>query len=143
MTREQLGVCDAVAKHFKITKAKVRAQAELYLEQNGQSPVLEIAGPDSELFLGTSKNSLVLGKMMFFKYLERTDLYSDLVNMFGNYAPEAVAFYSGGALLVVYQAEEYSGSGGVFVRKENARSGYAIEPIAHYLQQNYPIYLEE
>jgi hypothetical protein len=143
MTREQLGVCDAVAKHFSITKAKVRAAVEVYLEENNQWPALEIAVPEHIIYIGTSKNSIALGKMLFFKYLEKSDLYSDIVNFENNYDTDVVAFYSGGALLVSSLAEEYNGVGGVFVKKEKERFGYAIEPIAHYLQRNYPICRED
>lgn len=143
MTREQLGVCDAVSKHFGITKAKTRARVELYLEENGESPLIEVDSPEGVLQIATSKNTTTLGKMLFFKYLERTDLYSDLINFFDNYKAEAVAFYSGGALMIAYLDQAYNGYGGIFVCKQNTRHGYAIEPIQHYLQKNYPICRED
>ena len=143
MTREQLGVCDAVSKHFGIAKAKTRASVELYLEETNQWPALEIPIPDDNLWIGTSKNTIALSKMMFFKYLEKTELYRDFVDYHTNYDIDVVGFYSGGALLVAYKTEEYSGIGGILVKKDKARFGYAIEPIAHYLQHRYPICRED
>ena len=140
MTREQLGVCDAVSRHFGIGKNKSRAQVALYLEQNGESPLIELAIPEDELHIATTRNTIALGKMLFFKYLEKSELYSDVLNLFGNYEPEAIAFYSSSTLMVIYPEDGYDGFGGVFVRKNNdSRSGYVIEPIDHYLRHHYPV----
>jgi hypothetical protein len=139
MTTQQLGICDAVARHFSITKAKVRAQVELDIAENGHSPMISINTPQGELYIGASKNTIAVGKMMFFKILEKTELYSDLENLFTNYDAEVAAFYSGGALLSAYRAEEYIGLGGILVKKDNKQYGYVFEPISHYLQRYYPI----
>ena len=140
MTKEQLGVCDAFSKHFSIAKAKVRAQVAEFLKDSGESPVIEIASPEGALTVGISKNTMLLGQMLFFKYLKKSELYSDLLNLLDNYNVNFVAFYSKGALLAAYRTNSYEGFGGVFVKDANASEGYVIEPMAHYLQNNYPIY---
>lgn len=143
MTKEQLGVCDAVSKHFHVTKAATRAQAAEYLKDNGESPVVEIDTPQGRLLVGTSKNSMLLGQMLFFKYLKKTELFSDTTSLLVNMDVEFVAFYSKGALLAIHTDLEYNGLGGVFVKSDRAANGFIIEPIAHYLEHKYPVYSEE
>lgn len=140
MTKVQIGLCDALAKHFSITKATARKIAEDYLKEHGGAyPVIEFDLQDkiNELVtIAVSKNTIDVGKMFFYRLVEKSSLHSDILNILGNTTATALAFYSGGAMMVVYQAEEYRGNGGIFVRDN--RTGYVFEPIAHYLEGLYP-----
>lgn len=138
MTKVQLGVCDAVARHFGITKAKIRDIAEKHFIGTDH-PILvldltEQLGVSIEVMC--SKNTMPLSSMFFFNKLKKTQLYSDIINTFSNTTVDALAYYSGGALVVIYPDNYYSGVGGVLVRGEG--QGYVHEPIAHYLQASYP-----
>jgi hypothetical protein len=142
MTREQQGVCDAIAKHFGYTKARVKDQAKEYFkEHGGDQPVMEIYAQNKMHRVGVSKNTLALGKLLFAKYFKKSDLYSDVLNLINNDLVEVVALYSGGALLAITMCEAYDGSGGVFVKVGG--SGFAIEPFPHYLERVAPVYMEE
>jgi hypothetical protein len=146
MTKAQLGIRDAVSRHTRVKKDTVSKVMEAYLEEVGEAhPVVEIYlnSPSFSLRIGVSKNTIALGKMMFFKYLEKTELFSDVVALLRN-ETEVVAFYSGGALLIIREAYDYSGIGGIFVKKAKSDTGgYVIEPIKHYLEEEYPVYFEE
>lgn len=142
MTREQNSVCIAVAKHFGIKKAIVLEEAKQYLKDLGADhPVIELDNCFLSGFkFGISKNTIGIGKMLFYRLLEKTELFSDMQNLLANEQVEFVAFSSGGALLTMYECAEYDGIGGVFVKKEGAYTGYVIEPISHFLKQHYPVY---
>jgi hypothetical protein len=146
MTSIQQSVCTAVSRHTKVKRDTVTQAVKDYLEEVGaDSPVITIKldQVDFNLTIGESKNTIRLGEMMFFKYLEKTDLFGDIVNMLGDRV-DAVAFSAGEALLVARILPEYKGTGGIFVkRNSDSIVGYAIEPIAHYLADNHPIYREE
>lgn len=146
MTKVQQGICGAVSTHTGIKKDTVTKAVTDYLhDAGGENPIvnIELDRCGFSLKIGESKNTIGLGKMMFFKYLEKTELFSEANNMLTNEA-SAVAFYSGGALMVIRIAHEYNGIGGIFV-KRNPESlvGYIIEPIRHYLIDNHPVNIEE
>lgn len=144
MTKVQQGICDTISSYTKIKKEEVKRAILTYLETaGGEHPVIEINLSSVRFHIGASKNTIALGKMLFFKILERSELFADAADLLKNGA-DVVAFYSGGALLVIYEAYDYTGVGGVFVKKEStANVGYVIEPIKHYLQHNHPVYSSE
>jgi hypothetical protein len=131
-------VCDAVARHFGITKAKIRNIAEKYFAGTYQPMLVldlsEQLGVSIEVMC--SKNTMPLSSMLFFNKLKKTQLYSDIINTFSNTAVDVLAYYSGGALVIIYPDNYYTGVGGVLVRGEG--QGYVYEPIEHYLQASYP-----
>lgn len=145
MTREQLSVCDAISKHFKLRKADTRTYVEEYIKYDGavNRPVIEVSSPDGVFNVGISKHTMTVPKMLFFKYFKKTELYADVVNLTNNENVDFVVFYSGKALIAIYRADNYEGIGGIFLKQENTNTGYAIEPIEHYLQHNHPVYVEE
>lgn len=148
MTSEQVGICSAVSKHFKIAKKVIAAQAEEYFaDMRGNHPVLSLDLAGTKLSIGVSKNTLRVGEMLFFKYLEKSKLYEDLLNLFTNSGAEAIVFFSGSfeqkILMTLSEEPFYTGVGGIFIRKNiDSALGYAIEPIANYLQRKYPIHEE-
>lgn len=143
MTREQGDLCTAIARHFRIKRAQVIEEANNYLEEAGtpEHPVIELNTTSGVLRAGITKNSITLGKMLFFKSLEQSDLYSDLKDLFVNQLVDIVCFRSGGALLAAHQATDYNGVGGVLVKQRS--EGYVFEPIATALNYLYPQYFEE
>ena len=150
MTIEQIGICEAVGSHFKIKKAEVRATAQAYLDAVGADhPVLGIElKDDTKLSFGISKNTLDLGKMLVYDTFSKSKLYSDCLNLINNEGVSAVAFYHydkarNRTLMVVHEAVEYTGLGGMFVRPQTSKWGFAIEPMKLFLKNEYPIYLEE
>lgn len=133
--------CEAVARHFSITRAKIRKIGEEYFKDvGGVGPMLVL---DMSEHLGVTlktvctKNHIHMSKMFFHKQIEKTELYTDLLNTFTNTTAETLTFLSGGALIVAYEARQYNGIGGIFARPEKG-PGFAFEPIAHYLEVNYP-----
>jgi hypothetical protein len=146
MTKVQQGLCAAISTYTKVKKATVTQVVEDYLKEEGcESPIITVAlnQIDFEFTVGVSQHTIPLGEMMFFKYLEKSSLFADMINMLRDQV-EAVAFYSGGALLVARIVPEYNGTGGIFVkRNKDSIVGYVIEPIQHYLADNHPIHREE
>jgi hypothetical protein len=145
MTREQLSVCDAICRHFRLRKADVRTEVKEYIKHNGgeNAPVIEIDTPAGTLRVGMSKHTIPVAEMLFFKKLEKTDLYADALNLISNEHVDFITFYSGKAVMVMYDAAAYSGLGGIFVKTEKNVIGYVIETIDHYLKDTYSTYFEE
>jgi len=145
MTVDQVDICAAISRHFKLRKAVLRAEVEEYIKHNGgyNSPVIEVNLPDFIATIGLSKNTVGVKSMFFFKQFEKTELYADAVNLIENDRTDFVVFRSGKALIVIYTADEYKGLGGIFVKQDKTPVGYVIEPIEHYLRHNYPVYSEE
>lgn len=146
LTKVQHGIRDAISRHIRVKKETVSKVMLDYLQEVGENhPVIEVAldNPHFNLHIGVSKNTVTLGNMLFFKRLAKTTLFSDAAALLRN-DTEVVAFYSGGAVLVIREAYDYSGIGGVFVKEGKPGSGrYAIEPIEHYLTEHHPMYFEE
>jgi hypothetical protein len=146
MTSIQQGVCAAVSTYTGVKKQTVVDRVQEYFASEGaDSPVMHIELPEVQfsLKIGQSQGTILLGKMLFFKSLEKTELFSETTNILRNES-DAVAFYSKGALMVIRIAHKYSGIGGVFVKRSvDSTVGYIIEPIKHYLMDNHPITLIE
>jgi|LauGreDrversion4_2_1035121.scaffolds.fasta_scaffold35791_9 hypothetical protein len=145
MTKTHISFCDAVAKHFGASKATIRAVAEKYFKELGiNHPILELDLVDQigvSFKIGCSKNTIHLSNMFFYDKLKKTELYTDIINTFENTNADALVFFSGpstspGSLIVVYQDTVYKGTGGILVRGNG--EGYVCEPVAHYLEANYP-----
>jgi hypothetical protein len=144
MTLIQVRICEALAKHYRVKKATVADSVKAYLKDIGEEhPVIEVTVSDHHLRIGASKDTLTLGKMFFYRLFIKTDLYAEAIMLFENDEVECVAFYSGGALMVISEASQYDGEGGVFLRDAAKTLGYAIEPMAHYLKRTSPVYFEE
>lgn len=144
MTLIQVRICEALAKHYRVKKATVADSVKAYLKDLGEEhPVIEVTVANEHLRIGASKDTLALGKMFFHRLFIKTDLYAEAIMLFENDEVECVAFYSGGALMVISEASQYDGEGGVFLRDPDKTSGYAIEPMAHYLKRVSPVYFEE
>ena len=144
MTLIQVRVCEALAKHYRVKKQIVSDNVKAYLRDLGEEhPVIEVTVSGEHLRIGTSKDTLTLGKMFFYRLFIKTDLYAEAIMLFENEEVGCVAFYSGGALMVISEASQYDGEGGVFLRDPDKTLGYAIEPMAHYLKRASPVYFEE
>jgi len=140
MTKVQIGICIAVARHFNTTKAAIKAVAEEYFKELGSNhPVLAL---DLSQQLGVSlkimcsKNTIGLKHMFFMPQLKKQALYADILNAFVNSPAEVLAFYSGNALIAVHEAQSYNGVGGILVK--GGGESYVCEPMAHYLEGRYP-----
>ena len=74
MTKVQDGVCSAVAKHFGMSRARVKEIAEAALKVNGNSPVININLQDLlgvSVSVMCSKNTMPLSSMFFFNKLKK------------------------------------------------------------------------
>lgn len=140
MTKVQLGVCDAVARHFGVSRATIRAVAEKYFKEIGMDhPMLELDLTQQiniTISVMCSKNTMPLSSVFFHSKLKKTELYGDIINAFGNACADVLAYYSGGALVVIYEENYYTGVGGILVR--GGGEAYVCEPIAHYLESHFP-----
>ena len=144
MTLIQVRVCEALAKHYRVKKALVMDSAKEYIKNLGEEhPVIEVEVANERLRVGTTKDTCPVGKLFFYNKFIKTELYADAIMLFENDEVECVAFYSGGALMVISEASQYDGEGGVFLRDTAKTLGYAIEPMAHYLKRTSPVYFEE
>lgn len=144
MTLIQVRICEALAKHYRVKKATVTDSVKAYLKDLGEEhPVIEVTVSGEHLRIGASKDTLALGKMFFYRLFVKTDLYASAITLFENEDVECVAFYSGGALMVISEASQYDGEGGVLIRDPAKTLGYAIEPMAHYLKRTSSVYFEE
>ena len=144
MTLIQVRLCAALAKHYRAKKATVTDSVKAYLKDLGEEhPVIEVTVSGKHLRIGTSKDTLTLGKMFFYRLFVKTDLYANAITLFENEEVECVAFYSGGALMVIAEAYDYNGVGGLFIRDPDKKNGYIIEPMAHYLSRTSSVYFEE
>jgi hypothetical protein len=144
MTLIQVRICEVIAKHYRVKKAQVTDNVKEYLKNLGEEhPVVEVTLNNNLLRVGTSKDTIAVGKMFFHRLFIKTDLYAETIMMFENEEVECVCFYSGGAVMAISEASQYDGVGGIFLRDPDKTSGYAIEPLAHYLQRVSPVYFEE
>lgn len=144
MTLVQVRVCEALAKHYRVKKQIVSDNVKAYLKDLCEEhPVIHATVSDNRLRIGTSKDTLALGKMFFYRLFVKTDLYASAITLFENEDVECVAFYSGGALMVISEDSQYNGEGGILIRDPARTLGYVIEPMAHYLKRTSPIYFEE
>lgn len=142
MTLIQVRVCEALAKHYRVRRADVTERAKEYFRSVGEHPVLDIE-ISKNIRIGTTKETLPLGKLLFYKLFVKSALYAEAINLFEAESVYSVAFYSGGTTMVISEAREYDGIGGIFLRYSDKKDGYIIEPIAHYLEREYPVYSEE
>jgi hypothetical protein len=144
MTLVQVRVCEALAKHYRVKKQIVSDSIKEYLKDLGEEhPVIEARVKDAFLRIGTTKDTIALGKLFFYRLFIKTDLYASAIMLFENEDVECVAFYSGGALMAISEASQYDGEGGVLLRDPDKTLGYAIEPMCHYLSRTSPVYFEE
>jgi hypothetical protein len=144
MTLVQVRVCEALAKHYRVKKQIVSDSIKEYLKDLGEEhPVIEAKVRDASLRIGTTKDTIALGKLFFYRLFIKTDLYANAIMLFENEDVECVAFYSGGVLMAISEASQYDGEGGVLLRDSDKTLGYAIEPMAHYLKRTSPVYFEE
>ena len=148
MTKEQVSVCIAAAKHFGVKKQEVINQVKKYWSDIGivdYCPTVEIEfGVYGHLRIRVSKNTLRLGLMLYSKYFKKSSLYTDFVEMEDSELSDVLCFFSGGKLMCVYRATEYSGMGGIFIRDNESTyvKGFVIEPFEHYLENHYKVYRE-
>lgn len=140
MTKEQIGIYKALAKHFRIKPEIVKTIVERYLiEVGGEHPAITIELPWGTAFrVGASKHSVKAGEMFFFKKFKKSELYGDAVNLLENEEVDFVVFYSGSALMLVRPETYYDGFGGVFLKDPSGYPSFVIEPVAHHLDYNYP-----
>jgi hypothetical protein len=137
MTAEQSKVCGAVARQLGIPKKKIHQEAESFLAENENSSVVELK-EFVDFRFAVSKETLGIGKIIIFKYFEKSELYSDIANNINNADVHVTAFSSGGEMLAAYEAREYSGLGGIFVRSSKSGNGIVVELLKNYLEVNYP-----
>jgi hypothetical protein len=137
----QLKFCNAVASHFGIPKAAVKDIGLRYFKETGaETPDIRLVLPDVygiTIHASISKNEIKLKDMFVFKRVEKSNLFSDMLNAFTNTPAEVVVFQSGGALIATRQASSYKGKGGILV-KASSSEGYVFEPLNHYLDEMYP-----
>ena len=140
MIKEQIGICAALAKHFKIKPDVVKDIAKAYLaEVGGEHPVLDIELGGKSFKIGASKHSIKVSEMLFFKKFKKTALYGDALNLFENEEVDFVVFYSGSALMMLMPEEYYDGYGGVFLKDPSGYPAFTIQPVSHYLDYNYRV----
>lgn len=140
MTKEQIGIYKALAKHFRIKPEIVKNIVERYLiDVGGEHPAITIELPFGKTFrVGASKHSVRAGEMLFYKKFKKSELYGDAINLFENEEVDFVVFYSGSALMLVQPETYYDGYGGVFLKDPSGYPSFAIEPVVHYLEYNFP-----
>ena len=149
MVIEQVKVCDALGTHFGIPRVKIREIAEAYTATLDQaSPIMELDLRNySELadtfYFGYSKHEIKLNLMFNYAFLEKSDLFTDVYNLFENYPLDFVVFLQNkkgtkATAMVIYPAMSYSGVGGFFLYSQKTKSGYVIESVKNYLDYNYP-----
>jgi hypothetical protein len=138
----QSRVCDALARHHKIKRAIVSDMIKDSFSNVGENPVLDLE-ITKNIRIGTTKETIPLGKMFFYNLFIRSALYVEAINLFEASSVDCVAFYSGGATMMISEGYEYNGVGGIFLRSSDKKNGYIIEPIAHYLEREYPVYSVE
>jgi hypothetical protein len=140
MTKEQIGIYKALAKHFKIKSETVKHIVEQYLiDVGGEHPAITIELPLGRTFrIGASKHSVKAGEMLFYKKFKKSELYADAVNLFENEEVDFVVFYSGSALMMVQPETYYDGFGGVFLKDPSGYPSFVIEPVTHYLEYHFP-----
>lgn len=149
MTLEQSKVCDALCTYFKIPRAEIRKIAENYVAAAGaENPVisLDLTSFCGEVFnVGSSKSEVRLASLLDYSQFSKSELFSDIVNLFNNEDIQFAVFVINkqgdkSTTMVIHEAREYDGFGGVFVRPvaNYNSSGYIIEPIKNYLKHKYP-----
>ena len=140
MTKEQIGIYKALAKHFRIKPEIVKNIVERYLiDVGGEHPAITIELPFGKTFrVGASKHSVRVGEMLFYKKFKKSELYGDTVNLFENEEVDFVVFYSGSALMLIQPETYYDGYGGVFLKDPSGYPSFVIEPVVHYLEYNFP-----
>lgn len=139
MTKQQIDVCAGLSRHFKSSKSKTRAEVNRYLEGAGGGPFFEVTLGGIAFNVAVSNYTLSVKEMFYPDKMEKTDFYSDLINMFHNYSPDFVAFLSGSAVMIARQAELYDGSVGMFIKFKTGELGdVVIEPLKTYLIDTYP-----
>lgn len=149
MVIEQVKVCDALGTHFNIPRAKMREIVKEYeATLSHASPVMELnLGKYSDLadtfYFAYSKHDLKLNLMFDYKFLEKSELFTDVYNLFENYPIDFVVFSQNKKItqavaMIVYPATTYSGLGGFFIYCPKTKSGYVIETVKNYLMYNYP-----
>lgn len=146
MNIEQSKACDVLGTYFKIQRAAMRKIAEDYFQDAGEGPVLALdldSFGAGEITFASSKSDVNVGDLFVFKDFEKSDLYSDALDLLYNNAVDFIVFVQNRksnkpTLCVLYEASEYSGYGGVLVRPLGKYTGYVVEPLKNYLQHNYP-----
>jgi hypothetical protein len=146
MILTQVRMCEALARHFKVSKASVVNEVKAYFEsiETKENPIIEITIKEQSMILGASQDAPKMDKLWRYKKFITTSLYSHVEDCIGNLGAEAVCFYTAGALLAVSIDCDYSGMGGLLI-KENVHSGkgYVIELFENYLMRTAPVLVEE
>jgi hypothetical protein len=144
MIKQQSDLCGALARHFRVKKAVFFEQAKNYLEEyGGEYPFIEFSVNGEALRTGATKRTIPFGKMLFFKNIKKDGFYEDVENFLGNDEVDFFCFLSGTALMIMRKDKGYTGEGGLYTYDNETHTGYVVEPIAHYLNSAFPVYIEE
>lgn len=145
MTKEQVSICAAIAKHFQVKRTEVVSQVKSYLTEAGlpqEYPCFEVEfGVYGQLRIQATKSTIPLSLMMFIAYFKKSSLYESFREMEENQLSDVLCFFSGGKLMCVYRDEVYNGVGGIFLKDSESKSGsgIVIEPFDHYLKNKYEV----
>jgi hypothetical protein len=149
MTKEQISICAAIAKHFQVKRPDVIAKVKSYLAETGlpaEYPNFEIEfGVYGHLRLQATKNTIRLGMMLYINSFKKSAIYSDFIEMENSELSDVLCFFSGGKLMCVYRDEIYDGVGGIFMKDADSsynKHGIVIEPFEHYLKNKYEVFRE-
>ena len=139
MTELQVKTCHLLAKHFGVPAKQIKDEAyQFEKECGGATQVLRFSNELFNMSFAVSKESADLHQIVRAFKIKKTNLFSDMLDMFNNEGVDFVVYLSGKELMAVYEAEQYDGLGAVFCREPDEQKGYVFEPLQHTLVGLFP-----
>jgi hypothetical protein len=106
---------------------------------NGEIP----GGLKDKIFFVSPEKETRLGYLWDYNKFEKTGIYASYHDASYNFGSELLFCFVAIDPFVVYEAETYSGVGGIFCKRESTvDSGFVIEPLQNYLKVEFPAYWE-
>ncbi len=90
-------------------------------------------------FYCSSQTEKSLDRLWNWDKFKSTNIYGEFIDMCQNFSEDLVFTYSSTSdVLVLKYADNYSGTGGIFVREDSFSSGVVIEPLKNFLKALLP-----
>jgi hypothetical protein len=97
----------------------------------------------NRIFFVSPEKEIRLGHLWNFEKFEKTGVYASYNDASYNFGSDLIFCFVAIDPFVVYEAESYSGIGGIFCKREMVTdNGFVIEPLKNYLKTEFPVYWE-
>lgn len=150
MNLSQQKVASTLRKHLKLPRKILDPIINVSLEDSnnisfnlsnfsGELP----NGLKNSIFFVSPEKEIRLGHLWNYARFHKTSLYSSFMDAYYNIGSDLIFCFVAIDTFTIREAQEYSGTGGIFCKAGiESDTGFIIEPLKNYLENEFPIYWE-